>query len=123
MKKKLLIALGIFAALVIVMLFAVTDGLSEGAKVMLQGIDLSSVSDGSYTGTYDFKRWTNTVIVTVKDHEIIRIASESNVFGDKLANELTDRVIVAQNTRVDAVSGATVSSKAYLKAIENALGR
>jgi len=32
------------------------------------------------------------------------------------------RVIEAQSTDIDAVSGATVTSKAYLKAIENALG-
>jgi len=30
-------------------------------------------------------------------------------------------LIEAQNTTVDAVSGATVSSKAYLKAIEDSL--
>jgi uncharacterized protein with FMN-binding domain len=30
-------------------------------------------------------------------------------------------VLEAQNTAVDSVAGATVTSKAYLKAIENAL--
>jgi len=37
--------------------------------------------------------------------------------GEKKFN----KVIEAQNTIVDAVSGATVTTKAYLKAIESAL--
>ena len=36
-------------------------------------------------------------------------------------NELFKRVMEKQNTTVDAVSGGTVSCKAYLKSIENAL--
>jgi uncharacterized protein with FMN-binding domain len=35
--------------------------------------------------------------------------------------KLFDRVIEAQSLQVDAISGATLTSKAYLKAVENAL--
>ena len=35
--------------------------------------------------------------------------------------ELFDKIIQKQNTEVDIVSGATVTSKAYMKSIENAL--
>ena len=38
-----------------------------------------------------------------------------------LSDTLLPKVISKQNTTVDAVSGATVTSKAYLKSIENAL--
>jgi uncharacterized protein with FMN-binding domain len=35
--------------------------------------------------------------------------------------ELYDRVIQAQSLQVDTISSATLTSKAYLKAVENAL--
>ncbi len=34
---------------------------------------------------------------------------------------LNDRVIESQSLQVDTISGATLSSKAYLQAVENAL--
>ena len=36
-------------------------------------------------------------------------------------DELTSRIIEQQTLKVDVVTGATVSSKAFLKAVENAL--
>jgi uncharacterized protein with FMN-binding domain len=38
-------------------------------------------------------------------------------------NEIVNLVIEAQDTQVDTVSGATVTSKAYLSAIEDAFNR
>ena len=101
-----------------------TSGLSEGANVTLYGIDLSNIPDGSYTGVYDFKRWSDTLVVHVNDNRITEIDIVKNVVGARIKNssdETIRRVIEAQNTTVDAVSGATVTSKAYLKAIEDAL--
>jgi uncharacterized protein with FMN-binding domain len=37
------------------------------------------------------------------------------------AEAITERVVAAQTTQVDAVSGATGSSRVILKAIENAV--
>lgn len=124
MKKKLLITFGIVVVILAAGFLFITDGLSEGAKVSLNGIDLSDKSDGSYTGTYEFKRWTNTLVVQVKDHKITHIEFDKDVAAAGMAdcsNEMFRRVIEAQDTNVDAVSGATVTSKAYLKAIEDAL--
>ena len=107
------------------MFLFVTNGLSEGRNVVLNGIDLTNIPDGMYVGTYDFKRWTNTVHVHVKDNEIISIVIIDDVPGAEITDcseEILRRVLDAQNTQVDAVTGATVTSKAYLKAIENALG-
>ena len=39
----------------------------------------------------------------------------------EVTQELFDNVIAAQSIDVDVLSGATVTSKAYLKSIENAL--
>ena len=123
MKKKLLIIGAIVLVILAVFFFNVTSGLSEGAKVSLTGIDLSTVPDGDYTGVYEFKRWSNTVVLHVQNHRITAINIVKNVPGAQITNcsdEIFRRVIEAQNTTVDAVSGATVTSKAYLKAIENA---
>jgi len=128
MKKSKRLFLGILAFVVIilvVMFVGITDGLNEGKEVALDGIDLATVPDGSYTGTYDFKRWSNTLTVHVEDHKIAAIEVNEDVSAAAMtdcADEVIMRVIKAQSTDIDAVSGATVTSKAYLKAIENALG-
>jgi len=119
MKKKLLIAGGVFLAIVLVMFILLTNGLSEGANEQIYGIDLTNTADGDYDGEHNFKRWSETVIVSVRNGEIVEIHTEKNRIHD-VSEEIISRVIAAQNTTVDAVSGATVSSKALLKAIENA---
>ena len=122
-KKIFLIAGGVLLIILIVMISIMSNGLSEGANVALNGINLSNIPDGSYTGVYDFKRWSNTAMVHVKDGKIIGIDIVSDMFGAGVTNssrETFRRVIDAQDTRIDAVAGATVSSKAYLKAIEDA---
>ena len=40
---------------------------------------------------------------------------------NETVNELTERVLSKQSTDVDAISGALADSKAFLKAVENAL--
>jgi len=123
-KKIFLIAGGIFLMIAAGVLFTVMSGLPEGRQIPINGINLSDVPDGGYTGVYEFERWSNTVIVHVKDHAISAIDIEKDMAGAGITNaadEIFRRVIEAQDTTVDMVSGATVTSKAYLKAIENAL--
>jgi uncharacterized protein with FMN-binding domain len=59
----------------------------------------------------------------VENHKITKIDIVKDVTFSKpdVSEELFMRVMESQDTRVDAVTGATVTSKAYLKAIENAL--
>jgi len=116
--------LAVVIVILIVMFLKITDGLSEGEKAALNGIDLAAISDGSYTGTYNFKRWSNTVTVHVENHRIVAIDIVEDVMAEGATNcsdDIIMRVIEAQSTDIDTVSGATVTSKAYLKAIENAL--
>ena len=124
MKKKILVVLCVFILLIIAALIAITNGLSAGQNVALNGIDLSSISDGDYTGTYKQGRWTNTISVHVKNHVITGIDIVKDVLAAGITNcsdEVFRRVMEKQNTQIDAVSGATVTTKAYLKAIEDAL--
>ena len=84
---------------------------------------LSAVEDGTYIGSYHGFRWSNTVEVTVKDHEIVYIQIiKPQVFAtEETIDAITNKILLKQSTDVDAISGATADSKAYLKAVENAL--
>lgn len=123
-RKGVLIIAGIVLFLLAALFFTVIDGLKEAVAVEVGSVDLSGAADGSYTGRYEFKRWSAAVRVEVRNHRI----EDITLLEDVRAAELTDcadetfrRVLEAQNTQVDAVTGATATSKAYLKAIENAL--
>ena len=112
-------------AIMLVLAFVwVCDGLSEMMALQLDGLDLGKVADGSYTGTFPFKRWNNTMKVVVEGGRIKSIVVVDDVgaaFITDCSGETIRRVVEAQDTRIDTISGATVTTKAYLKAIENAL--
>lgn len=123
--KVLLIVVLVFAVIIGSLVLYMTRGLKTGVNLALSGIDPSGVSDGTYTGIYAAGRWSNKVSVTVKDGKITEITLIDDVTfaKEETTNEILTRVIQEQNTTVDAVSGGTVTSKAYLKAIENALNQ
>mgnify|MGYP000889768326 CR=1 FL=1 len=79
--------------------------------------------NGAYIGSYQGFRWSNTVEVTVKDNKITDIVVlKPQLFAkQETIDTITQRIISAQSTDVDLVSGATADCKAYIKAIENAL--
>lgn len=92
------------------------------AKVEIGDIDLSKVKDGTYEGSYDARIISATVSVTVKDGKMteIRLLKHKNDRGGS-AEAIVDDILREQSLDVDAVSGATNSSKTILKAVENAL--
>jgi uncharacterized protein with FMN-binding domain len=124
MKKKVMITVTVFIVILGVFLYNMTNELKVGSEVQLSGINPADVSDGRYEGQYDYSRWSNTVAVVVQEGKIVSIDIINDVVAPEITNcseEIIHRVIEAQDTNVDAVSGATVTSKAYLKAIEDAL--
>jgi uncharacterized protein with FMN-binding domain len=103
--------------------FYITRGLSSGSKLVIGDVDLSLLDNGTYNGKYNAGRWTNEVNVVINDHKIIEIDVIKDVtfpIAD-FTKKLFDEVIQKQTPKVDVVSGATVTGKAYLKSIENAL--
>jgi len=104
-------------------IFYLSRGLREGKNIEVNGIDISDMNDGIYSGKYNAGRWSNQLNVTVRDNKITKINIEDDVTFAKsdVSNELFNKVIEAQNTKVDAISQATVTSKAYLMSIKNAL--
>ncbi len=100
-------------------------GQQEIKNLKINNIDLTNIKSGNYNGSYDNGRWTNTVTVTVADHKITSINfTKLHVIDEPdVRKKIVDNVIAEQSLDVDTVSGATVSTKAYLKAIDNALNK
>jgi len=105
--------------------FYMTRGLNSGKNMIISPIDDSQLEDGVYKGKYNGGRWSNEVSVTLKDKKVTQIDIVKSVVFEKpeVSKELINKVIKKQNTNVDVISGATVTSKAYLKSIENALSK
>ena len=84
--------------------------------------DLSGIDDGSYEGKYRSGVVNVKVLVTVSEHAItgIEILKHFNGQGGP-AEAIVDDIIEKQSLDVDAVTGATYSSKVIRKAVEVAL--
>jgi uncharacterized protein with FMN-binding domain len=97
-------------------------GKDRALHVELNGVDLSQIEDGSYAGDFNCYRFTNQVVVTVRNHQITDIEVIKTQNGrESIDQELIGQVIEAQSPALDAVSGATADKNAFLKAVENAL--
>ncbi len=104
-------------------MFYLSRGVNQGEDIELNGVNLEDKEDGIYEGEFKGGRWSNKLAVKLKNQEIVNIDILNDVtfVKSEVTKELFNRVIKEQDTQVDTVSGATVTSKAYLKAIENAL--
>jgi uncharacterized protein with FMN-binding domain len=116
-------ALGaLFCALALAAMALTACPMDEIKEIKLQGIDLSQAKDGTYEGACDTTLIKATVLITIKDKKLTEIKITRHDCGKgHPAEAITTRVIAAQSTQVDAVSGATGSSRVILKAIENAV--
>jgi uncharacterized protein with FMN-binding domain len=90
--------------------------------IVITSPDLHTVADGTYRGDSKVGPVRVTLDVTVQDRAMtsIEIIRHFNGLGKK-AEAIVPKIIEAQSLEVDVVSGATGSSKAILKAVENAL--
>lgn len=103
--------------------FFLNRGMDKIDAVSITNPELSSVIDGDHRGTYCEGRWCYDVTVTIKEHKIIDIRLNDDKMKESkdLNIKLIKKIIEQQRIDVDGVSGATISSKAFLKAVENAL--
>lgn len=108
--------------LLCLLLFSPAVSCTHIDPVTIAKIDMMKVRDGMYRGEYIIRPVIVAVDVIVKDHEIagIDIIKHSCCLGGR-AEVITKDVIRDQSLDVDSVSGATISSKCILKAIEDAL--
>lgn len=104
-------------------IFVMTRGIKEGKKLEINSVDISKLENGTYIGKYSKDRWISEVEVIVRGKKIENIKTLSQPLTPDVGDELSKRIIEKQNVNVDVISGATVSSKAYLKSVENALNK
>lgn len=124
-----IIVLGLAGAIVFT-----APGRNELQNMVIADIDFSRLRDGVYTGAYRGSRdsFRNAAVeVTVAGGEVKEIKvtggalagakQTSEIKPGRSINSLFDEVVEAQSLQVDAISGATLTSNAHLKAVENAL--
>lgn len=126
-KKIIMIIVTVIILLAItgeIILSITTHHLDDLSSIPIEDVDLSTVDDGVYQGSYAAFPVEVGVKVTVKDHMIskIEILKHDNGKG-KAAEAITDDVIEAQSLQVDTVSGATYSSLVILLSIQDALNK
>lgn len=122
-KKKIVIILVCAMLFVFIGVKVMSDALVDDVNSLtISSPNLENISDGVYIGEYSVTPVRAKVEVLVKEHKIadINIVEHENGLGGK-AEKIVNDVIDRQSLDVDAVSGATVSSKCIIKAVENAL--
>jgi uncharacterized protein with FMN-binding domain len=122
--KVLLIVLIIIAVIVGAMLFFLFFGMGEIRRLVIKEVDLSRIGDGSYEGKYHKGRWVNDVRVTVKNHRITEIKTVNKQMDPvmQMNEKIAAEILQKQSPVIDVVSGATIYTRSYQKAVENALG-
>jgi uncharacterized protein with FMN-binding domain len=84
----------------------------------------SHLADGTYRGAYNGGLVVAELAVTIDDGRIesVDLVKHDHGRGGD-AEKIVENIVAAQSLEVDVIAGATVSSKAILKAAENALRR
>lgn len=128
--RTALIVLGAVVAMFLVVsaaALAITEGeRREGRNLPIGDVDFSALTDGTYRGSYEGGRYgwrANEVEVIVSGGKVtqIKVISSASAPVSAVTDPLFESVIAAQSLRVDAVSGASITSKAFLKSVEDAL--
>jgi uncharacterized protein with FMN-binding domain len=125
--RKLMKYYFVFSALLVLVI------LFTGCSLLVNNLDsfhatlpsLSGKADGVYRGMHNVSPFPVEVEldVTVKNERIdaIDIVKHASSPIGKQAEIIIPQIIEKQSLSIDAVSGATASSKTILKAVENAL--
>jgi uncharacterized protein with FMN-binding domain len=115
----------IFFILFIITMLSFSCKSNSFAEIQALLPDMSGKSDGLYRGNYILSGSPVKVVldVTIQDKNIVAIKIIEHFCSPigKKAEKITGKIIEQQSLNVDAISGATGSSKAILKAVENAL--
>lgn len=117
------VLIGALLAFVVIgaILFSVANrGVSTLRRLEIEATGFSRVPDGTYEGNYEYARWNYKVRIRIADGTATSIDIVSPA-GDAFAQRVAEAVLSAQTLGIDRVSGATASTNAVLKALENAL--
>jgi len=92
-------------------------------RMEIENVKPDSIQDGEYIGSFSYSGFEYKVKTIVKAHRIIdiEILQNRDTKHAKNAEGVIPEIIEKQTPNVDAVSGATTTSKALMKAVENSL--
>ncbi len=121
--KAVKIIVGIMIGLFLIGAAFGSIGLKEIRQLSIMPVDLSTVADGTYKGSFDKYRWHYATAVTVKDHRIVSVSTTNTLDAPrkKISEAIGEMIVSKQSITIDAVSGASVETKAFCKSVENAL--
>jgi uncharacterized protein with FMN-binding domain len=129
MKKSYKVLLGVVVVLVVLGLGGSMAMKSMESKLIqlsartIEEVSLTGLADGVYQGSYAVFPVKVVVEVTIAQEKIVNIGLLEHRQGQgKAAEMLIPQVVEAQSIQLDAISGATYSSKVILLSIANALG-
>lgn len=121
-KRKVWMIIGSIVIVIAVVAVIMVSSLNQLASDTIPDVNLSEISDGVYEGSCSVFPVSVKVEVTVENHTIKSVDLIEHKNGKGSAAEAIPGIVVeAQSLEVDAVSGATCSSKAILKAINDVL--
>ncbi|KWX89223.1 FMN-binding protein [Paenibacillus riograndensis] len=128
------IILGVIALVILGGILFSAPGRREVGRLTFGDIDFKKLHNGIYvgqfTGTKDHFRDTKVQVTIrggqISDIQILKgaIDKQGKPLERKRGQSIADlfgHVIQSQSLQVDVISGATLTSKAHLKALENAL--
>ncbi len=129
-----LVIIGVIVVGLGITMSAFEPGRREAMNLTIGTVDFKHLRDGVYTGEYkgvkDSLRNTKVEVTvasgTVNEIKVIGGAQANEkqtaeIRHGQSINDLLNRVIQNKSLAVDVISGATISSKVHLKAVENAL--
>ena len=109
----------------LVMILLVRREINRVLETSLAEHDLSAIPDGAHEGTEAYLGKVFALAVEVKAGRIERIqvrSDDGREYSTK-ARSVLAKVVEAQSLEVDAATGATVTSKVFLNAVNDALTR
>lgn len=113
--------------IIIFLAFFVMLGVSfaDKEKRPIQGgpIDHENLTDGVYEGSYRAGPNKAAVRVTIENKKLVQIEIIKHRAwkGKKAESIISNRILESQSTKVDAVTGATNSSRVIMNAVQNAI--
>lgn len=122
-KNRIIVVLFGIIIIIFVSFAVIFNQITEKANaILISDVDLSVIPDGQYIGEYSIFPVYAKVEVTVKKHNFIEIniLKHNNGLGSG-AESIKEDIEREQRLNIDTISGATVSSKCILKAVENAI--
>ena len=122
-QKIIIFTICVFFTLMTLLFILMNNIVKQANDLLIKTPDLTDISNGEFIGEYSVAPVRVKVSVTIADHEItgIKILEHDNGLGSA-AESIVNDIVAAQSLETDAISGATVSSRCILKAVENAIG-